>query len=160
MAGGLHPIFLVEEAVKAIGLVDAHGHSLIPVNVLYSWTIMAILIVLALMATKKISLVPKGLQNFFEFLIGSLEDFVVANMGEDGRKVFPVLATLFIYILCCNVGGMFPGATHRRQTSIRPRPWPCLSSCITSIGASNCMELITSIILPVPCCGWRLSCSQ
>ena len=109
MAGGLHPIFLVEEAVKAIGLVNEHGGSLIPVNVLYSWTVMAILIAVALMATKKISLVPKGLQNFFELLIGGLEDFVVANMGEDGRKVFPVLATLFIYILCCNVGGMFPG---------------------------------------------------
>lgn len=109
MAGDLHPIFLVEEAVKAIGLVDAHGHSLIPTNVLYSWTIMAVLIFAALAATKKMSLVPKGLQNFFELLIGSLEDFVVANMGEDGRKVFPVLATLFIYILCCNVSGLLPG---------------------------------------------------
>lgn len=70
---------------------------------------MAVLITLAMMATKKISIVPKGLQNFFEFLIGSLEDFVVANMGEDGRKVFPVLATLFIYILTCNAGGLVPG---------------------------------------------------
>jgi len=109
MAGGLHPIFLVEEAVKAIGLVDAHGHCLIPGNVLYSWTFMIILIALATMATKKISLVPRGLQNFFELLVGGLEDFVVANMGEDGRKVFPVLATLFIYILTCNAGGLIPG---------------------------------------------------
>ena len=38
MAGDLHPIFLVEEAVKAIGLVDAHGHSLIPAHVLHSWS--------------------------------------------------------------------------------------------------------------------------
>ena len=109
MAGGLHPIFLVEEAVKAIGLVDAHGHSLIPGNVLNSWTFMIILILVSTMATKKISLVPRGLQNFFEMVIGGLEDFVVANMGEDGRKVFPVLATLFIYILTCNLGGLFPG---------------------------------------------------
>lgn len=109
MAGGLHPIFLVEEAVKAIGLVNEHGGSLIPGNVLYSWTFMIILIVVSVMATKKISLVPKGLQNFFELLIGGLEDFVVANMGEDGRKVFPVLATLFLYILTCNLGGLFPG---------------------------------------------------
>ncbi|MDK2873442.1 MAG: F-type H+-transporting ATPase subunit a [Desulfomicrobiaceae bacterium] len=109
MAGGLHPIFLVEEAVKAIGLVDAHGHALIPTHVLYSWTFMAVLITLSLLATKNLSLVPRGLQNFFEFLIGSLENFVVANMGEDGRKVFPVLATLFIYILCSNVGGLIPG---------------------------------------------------
>jgi F-type H+-transporting ATPase subunit a len=109
MAGGLHPIFLVEEAVKAIGLVNEHGGSLIPTNVLYSWTFMIVLILVSVMATKKISLVPKGLQNFFEMVIGGLEDFVVANMGEDGRKVFPVLATLFIYILTCNLGGLFPG---------------------------------------------------
>ncbi|WP_456324030.1 F0F1 ATP synthase subunit A [Desulfonauticus submarinus] len=109
MAEGLHPIFLLEEAVKMIGLVDAHGHSLIPNNVLYSWAVMGILIFFGWLATKNISMVPKGAQNFFEFLIGSLEDFVVTNMGEDGRKVFPVLATLFIYIFCCNVSGLIPG---------------------------------------------------
>lgn len=109
MAAELHPIFLVEEAVKLIGLVDAHGHSLIPKQVLYSWVVMAVLIFLGWAATRKISLVPRGVQNFFEFVIGSLENFVVENMGEGGRKVFPVLCTLFIYILCCNVGGLIPG---------------------------------------------------
>ncbi|MDQ7031876.1 MAG: F0F1 ATP synthase subunit A [Desulfonauticus sp.] len=109
MAEGLHPIFLLEEAVKMIGLVDAHGHSLIPNNVLYAWAIMGFLFFLGWLATKNISMVPRGLQNFFEFLIGSLEDFVVTNMGEEGRKVFPVLATLFIFIFCCNVAGLIPG---------------------------------------------------
>jgi F-type H+-transporting ATPase subunit a len=37
MAGDLHPIFLVEEVVKAIGLVDAHGYSLIPGQILHAW---------------------------------------------------------------------------------------------------------------------------
>jgi F-type H+-transporting ATPase subunit a len=31
-------------------------------------------------------------------------------MGENGRKVFPVLATLFIYILFSNYTGLIPGA--------------------------------------------------
>ena len=115
MAANLHPIFIMEEAVKLVGFVDAHGHSLIPRQILYSWLIMAILILLSLAATKKISLVPRGVQNFFEFLIGSLENFVVENMGEGGRKVFPVLCTLFVYILCCNFGGMIPGYDARRQ---------------------------------------------
>ena len=68
MAGDLHPIFLVEEVVKAIGLVDAHGHSLIPGQVLHAWVVMGVLIALGILATKKLSLVPKGLQNFFELL--------------------------------------------------------------------------------------------
>lgn len=109
MAGDLHPIFFVEEAVKAIGLVNAHGGSLIPGPVLHSWVVMGVLIVMAIMATKKLSLVPRGLQNFFEILIESLENFVVANMGEDGRKVFPVLITLFVYILFSNYEGLIPG---------------------------------------------------
>ena len=109
MSADLHPIFLVEELVKLVGLVGPHGHSLIPKQVLYSWVVMAVLIGCGWLATRKLSLVPKGDQNFFEFLIGSLEEFVVANMGEAGRKVFPVLCTLFMYILCCNVGGMIPG---------------------------------------------------
>ncbi|HKK32253.1 MAG TPA: F0F1 ATP synthase subunit A [Desulfomicrobiaceae bacterium] len=109
MSADLHPIFLVEELVKLVGLVDAHGHSLIPRQVLYSWVVMAILIGCGWLATRRMSLVPKGAQNFFEFLIGSLEDFVVANMGEAGRKVFPVLCTLFVYIIICNFGGLIPG---------------------------------------------------
>jgi F-type H+-transporting ATPase subunit a len=109
MSADLHPIFLVEELVKLVGLVDAHGHSLIPKQVLYSWVVMAILIGFGWLATRKVSLVPRGAQNFFEFLIGSLEEFVVANMGEAGRKVFPVLCTLFVYIFTCNVGGLIPG---------------------------------------------------
>jgi F-type H+-transporting ATPase subunit a len=113
MAADLHPIFLVEELVKLIGLstVDAHGHvvSLIPRHVLYSWVVMAILFLFGWLATRRLSIVPGKVQNFFEFLIGSLEDFVVTNMGESGRKVFPVLCTLFIYIFCCNIGGLFPG---------------------------------------------------
>ncbi|MBU4526210.1 MAG: F0F1 ATP synthase subunit A [Desulfomicrobium sp.] len=109
MAGDLHPIFFVEELVKAIGLVDAHGYSLIPGQILHAWVVMGVLIALSIMATKKLSLVPKGLQNFFELLIETLENFVVANMGESGRKVFPVLATLFIFILFSNYEGLIPG---------------------------------------------------
>ncbi|MFW6236109.1 MAG: F0F1 ATP synthase subunit A, partial [Desulfovibrionales bacterium] len=112
MAGDLHPIFFAEEIMKAIGLtktVNGYEVSLIPIHVLYAWVVMALLIFLGWLATRKISLVPSGVQNFFEVVIGGMEDFVVQNMGEGGRKVFPVLATLFIFILVCNLFGLIPG---------------------------------------------------
>jgi F-type H+-transporting ATPase subunit a len=113
MAADLHPVFLVEELVKLVGLTKEieHGHvvSLIPIHVLYAWVAMLLLIVLGWLATRKISLVPKGAQNFFEVLIGGIEDFVVQNMGEAGRKVFPVLAALFLFILVGNLFGLVPG---------------------------------------------------
>ena len=39
MAANLHPIFIMEEAVKLVGFVDAHGHSLIPRQILYSCSV-------------------------------------------------------------------------------------------------------------------------
>ncbi|WP_027184510.1 F0F1 ATP synthase subunit A [Desulfovibrio inopinatus] len=103
MAGGLpHPVLLVEEGFKLVGLP-------VPAHVAYAWFVMALLIFLGVMATRKLSMVPRGGQNFFEFVIGGLEDFVVANMGESGRKVFPFLCALFLFIISANVIGLFPG---------------------------------------------------
>jgi F-type H+-transporting ATPase subunit a len=53
--------------------------------------------------------VPGGLQNFFEVIVGGLEDFVVTNLGEGGRKVFPVLITIFVFIVTMNYIGLIPG---------------------------------------------------
>nr|WP_051617083.1 F0F1 ATP synthase subunit A [Desulfonatronovibrio hydrogenovorans] len=79
-----------------------------PQHVLYSWFFIILLLLLAWTATRRMTLVPRGVQNFFEFLIKAVEDFVVANMGEPGRKVFPVLFTLLIYIWVLNVSGLIP----------------------------------------------------
>lgn len=103
MAGGLeHPVIFLELAAKGAGLQ-------IPNEVLFSWLTMAILLVLGLVTTRNMQMVPNGLQNFFEFMIGGLENFTVENMGEEGRKVFPVLGGLFIFILTCNFMGLIPG---------------------------------------------------
>ena len=75
----------------------------------YTWMIMAVLIVLARLATKKISMVPGGLQNFFEYIIELIENFQLSIMGEKGRPFFPLLATLIIYVTACNAQGLIPG---------------------------------------------------
>jgi F-type H+-transporting ATPase subunit a len=43
-------------------------------------------------------MVPTKAQNFFEIIIGGIEDFTVDVAGEEIRRFFPVLATLFIFI--------------------------------------------------------------
>ena len=101
VAGGL-PHQLMPELLEKIGV-----H--VPFWVVFTWLVMAGLILAGLMVQKRISMVPGGLQNFFEVIIGGLEDFVVANIGEDGRKVFPILAVLFIFIWVNNLLGLVPG---------------------------------------------------
>jgi F-type H+-transporting ATPase subunit a len=105
MAGGglPEPVLLVEEAFGLMGWHHAPGH------VVYAWTVMALLIVLGVLATRKIEMVPTGLQNIFETVIGGLEDFIVLNMGEEGRKVVSFLVPLFLFILTGNLIGLIPG---------------------------------------------------
>lgn len=102
-------VVLLEKAMQVVGLVDKAGHSLIPQHILYTWLVMLILIVLGWVGTRKLSLVPKGVQNFLEIMVGGMEDFIVSNMGEHGRSVFPLLMTLFIFILFSNFIGLVPG---------------------------------------------------
>ncbi len=104
MAGGglPHPLLIAEEGVRATGLN-------VPGNVVEAWVVMVIMIVFGLLATRKLTMVPGGMQNFFEFLVGGLESFVVANIGEKGRKVFSFLCGLFVFILVGNLLGFVPG---------------------------------------------------
>ncbi|GFK92877.1 ATP synthase subunit a [Fundidesulfovibrio magnetotacticus] len=103
MAGGLdHPVLFLEMAAKGAGM-----H--IPNEVLFSWLAIVVLLTLGLMTTSGLKMVPGGLQNFFEFVIGGLENFIVETMGEDGRKVTPILVAIFLYILTCNFMGLIPG---------------------------------------------------
>jgi F-type H+-transporting ATPase subunit a len=102
----MHPYLFFPKLFEFVGLGDfanAYPH------VVYSWVVMAILIVLGFLATKSISMIPAKLQNFFEVVVSGLEDFVVDNVGEEGRWFFPIVATIFLYILTSNLFGLIPG---------------------------------------------------
>lgn len=77
--------------------------------VFFTWVGMIILLLVGLLVRKNISPVPGRLQNFFEVLIGGLEDFIVSNMGEKGRRYVPLLVGIFIFILTMNYLGLVPG---------------------------------------------------
>jgi F-type H+-transporting ATPase subunit a len=70
---------------------------------------MLLLVGLGLLASRQVSLVPKGAQNVFELIIGGLEEFMVEVTGEEGRAFFPFICTLFLYIALCNLIGLLPG---------------------------------------------------
>lgn len=97
-----HPILFLDVILDFL-----HLH--IPPHITYSWLIMALLVGLGYLASRHRALVPAGGQNFFETLIGGLEEFMVEITGEEGRAFFPFIATLFIFILVCNLIGLIPG---------------------------------------------------
>ena len=104
-----HPIMFLAVIADFIGgpVADfAHHYP----HILYSWLVMLVLIVLGRLATAKISMVPGGLQNFFEYVIESIENFQTSIMGEKGKVFFPLMATLLLYVWICNWQGLVPGS--------------------------------------------------
>jgi len=101
-----HPLLLLQLFFDSVGLGEfAHHYP----NVIYSWLVMLVLLILAKLGASSIKMIPSGGQNFFEVLIGGYEDFMVDVMGEEGRPYFPLIFTLFFYILCMNWLGLIPG---------------------------------------------------
>ena len=79
--------------------------------VVMMWIACLILLVLSIMATRRSRLVPRGLQNIMESIILFLRDnLVLDTIGPDGLPWFPFIATLFLFILVCNLLGLIPGS--------------------------------------------------
>ncbi len=79
-------------------------------TILTTWLVMAILIGFALVVRARLSLVPGVLQNVAEIVVETLHNLVIGVAGEKvGRIIFPLIATLFIFILVANWLGLFPG---------------------------------------------------
>lgn len=91
-----------------------HSIGIEHVNVVCSSAVITIiLIVIALLATRRMELVPHGLQNVAEWAIGGLHGFFDGVMGEyANKKYFPIVGTLFIYILFSNYFGLLPLSGH------------------------------------------------
>ena len=79
-------------------------------SMLMTWIVAAGMIVFAQTATRKIKPVPAGAQNFWEWLVESLYNFLESVIGSElVRKTFWFFATIFIFILFVNWFGLIPG---------------------------------------------------
>lgn len=88
----------------------------IPVDhlVVTEWAIIALVGIISFMATRKMQLIPTGLQNGFEAIILFTYDFFTQLMDEEhvAKKWAPLLTSFFLFILISNYSGLIPGAAH------------------------------------------------
>jgi len=102
------------EAEPAVPLKPAPlvhiGKFAITNSMLLTWIVAAGIIIFAQLATRDIQPVPSGAQNFWEWLVESLYNFLESIIGRDlVKKTFWFFATIFIFILFVNWFGMIPG---------------------------------------------------
>jgi len=74
-----------------------------------SWIVIIFISLFAYAATRRMSLVPRGIQNLFEAILEAIHNLVINTAGEKhGRRFFPVIATIFLYVALCNWFGLLP----------------------------------------------------
>lgn len=79
-------------------------------SMVLTWVVALALIVFARMATRTMRAVPGGAQNFLEWLVESLYEFLEGIIGSElVKKTFWFFATIFIFILAANWFGLIPG---------------------------------------------------
>ena len=78
-------------------------------SLLTTWLVMGLLFLLAYLSTHSLSLVPSGIQSMAEIVIGGLYEFFESVIGHHVKLVFPLLASLFLFIILANWVGLLPG---------------------------------------------------
>jgi len=98
----VHPFLILE-------WLEQQLHLHLGPHVTYTWLVMGILIVVAVLASRSITLVPTGLQNFMETVVSGVEGLLDETMGEEGKAYFPLIATFALFILVSNLIALIPG---------------------------------------------------
>ena len=69
-----------------------------------------ILVLLAFLGTRRMQMVPSGLQNFLEWIVESLYNLTETVAGKRwAPRFFAIVATIFFYVLISNWFGLIPG---------------------------------------------------
>ncbi len=108
MAGSLpHPVLL--STFFDLNEVTIGGQVVEFRHVFFSWTAMILLFSVSFLVRRNLTMVPGKLQNFFETIIDTMEDFIHTNLGDEGKKYVPLLVGIFIYLITMNLLGLVPG---------------------------------------------------
>jgi len=79
-------------------------------SMLVTWLVASGIIIFSQIATRHVKAIPSGVQNFWEWLVEGLHNFLENIIGRDlVRKGFWFYATIFIFILFVNWFGLIPG---------------------------------------------------
>lgn len=72
------------------------------------WAAMVFLLVVSFIATRKLTIFPTKLQLLLESILGYFSNLVNGMIHKDGQKHFPLIASLFLFIVTANLMGQLP----------------------------------------------------
>lgn len=99
---GIHISLKAEKIFTVLGIPVTN-------SILTTWLVMLFLVIFSLIVSRRITLIPTGLQVLTEMLVGGIYNFFETVTKDKTRIFFPLLGTLFIFIVFLNWFGLFPG---------------------------------------------------
>jgi F-type H+-transporting ATPase subunit a len=113
--------------------------------------VMAFLVIVSYIGTRRMTLVPtSGLQNLLEWIVEFLLNLSEGMSGRKlGRKIFPLIATLFIFILAANWIGLLPGFGAIYVLKEGGKHVPLFRAATSDMNTTAAMALISVIVVQV-----------
>lgn len=102
---------------------------------------LALVILVAWLAGRRMEERPRGFQNAMEALVEALYNFARSTGGRYGVQVFPVFASLFVYLLVANELALLPGFAQIR-VSHGDESWPLLRAVNADFNSPLAMALM------------------
>lgn len=78
-------------------------------SIFTTWLVMLVLSIGAIVVSSRVSTVPGRYQNFVEVVLNGLMGVFSGVLGDRARRFYPLLGTLFIFIIMSNWIGLLPG---------------------------------------------------
>lgn len=129
-------------------------------SMVLTWIVALGIIIFARMATAKMKEVPDGAQNFWEWMVESLHDFLESIIGAQlARRTFWFFASVFIFILFANWFGLIPGVgtIGWGLKNEAGRMLHVSTPLFRGVGADLNMTLAMSLIFFACWCYWAVS---
>jgi F-type H+-transporting ATPase subunit a len=136
---GIHVALAPEQLGDFLGLPITN-------TLLMSWFVVGLLVVIALLIGSRLKMTPSRFQTLFEWMIGSIYDYVADTLGsrDMARKFFPLLMTIFLFIFLGNMLHFLPGFG-----SITYNGEPLLRSLNTDLNVTLALAAISFMVIEV-----------
>lgn len=105
MNGELHIVLAPEILTEAFGLPITN-------TLITAWVVVLLLSGIAYLSTRRLALVPAGKgQVLVETMVGGVLSYMEETLGNRrlAMRFFPLITTLFLFVLFANLLGLFPG---------------------------------------------------
>lgn len=137
--GGIHVALAAQKLGEFIGIPITN-------TLVTTWLVVGLLVILAVLFRNRIALIPGRFQTLFEIVFEFVYDYVAETLGsrDMARRFFPLLTTIFIFVLALNWFEFLPGVE-----SIKYHGEPLFRGVNTDLTTPLVLALISFFVIEI-----------